>query len=151
MCRYDEVRLRSDDGKVVADHYAPLRCVRATTFGRWVLTCMLDQGTEVVVMPEAVWKTLGMGMRSDYHLNMESVNTSKDMTLGVIENVPLDFGGGPMYFQVQVMKCANFDILLGRPFFKLTSCRTSDLPDGEQDIFLMDPNMRKQMHIPTLL
>ncbi|KAG2335417.1 hypothetical protein BDR05DRAFT_835415, partial [Suillus weaverae] len=112
--------------------------------------CVVDQGAEVVVMLEVVWKTLGMGMCSDYRLNMESVNTSKDATLGIIENVPLDFRGGPMYFQIQVMKCTNFDILLGRPFFKLTSCHTSDLPDREQDIFLTDPNTCKQMHIPTL-
>ncbi|KAG2338268.1 hypothetical protein BDR05DRAFT_847302, partial [Suillus weaverae] len=140
MRGYDEVRLRSNDGKVIADHYMPLRCVHMTTFGGRVLTCMLDQGAEVVVMPEVVWKMLSVGMCSDYCLNMESVNMSKDATLGVIENVPLDFGGGPMYFQVQVMKHTNFDILLGRPFFKLTSCHTSDLPDGEQDIFLTDPN-----------
>ncbi|KAG2339098.1 hypothetical protein BDR05DRAFT_892293 [Suillus weaverae] len=116
----------------------------------YVLTCVLDQGAEVVVMPEVVWKMLGVGMRSDYRLNMESVNTSKDATLGIIENILLDFRGGPMYFQVQVTKHANFDILLGHPFFKLTSCHTSDLPDGEQDIFLTDPNTRKQMRIPTL-
>jgi hypothetical protein len=147
---YDEERLRSSDGKIVADHCASLRCVRATTIGGRILTCVLDQGAEVVVMPKVVWKELGIGLRSDYRLNMESVNTSKDATLGVVENVPLDFGGGPMYFQVQVTERANFEILLGRPFFKLTACRTFDLPDGEQDILLTDPNTRKELRIPTL-
>ncbi|KAG1761645.1 hypothetical protein EDD22DRAFT_953827 [Suillus occidentalis] len=132
LCEYDEERLRSSDGKIVADHCASLQCVRATTVGGRILTCVLDQGAEVVVMPKVVWKSLGIGLRLDYRLNMESVNTSKDTTLGVVENVPLDFGGGPMYFQVQVTEYANFEILLGRPFFKLTACRTFDLPDGEQ-------------------
>ncbi|KAG2738154.1 hypothetical protein P692DRAFT_201731714 [Suillus brevipes Sb2] len=147
---YDEERLRSSDGKIVADHCASLRCVRATTIGGRILTCVLDQDAEVVVMPKVVWKELGIGLRSDYRPNMESVNTSKDTTLGVVENVPLDFGGGPMYFQVQVTERANFEILLGRPFFKLTACRTFDLPDGEQDILLTDPNTRKELRIPTL-
>jgi len=135
---------------MVADHFAPLRCIRATTIGGRALTCVLDQGAEVVVMPREVWKELGVTLRSDHSLNMESVNMTCDSTLGVIENVPLDFGVGPMYFQVQVTTRANFDVLLGRPFFKLTSCRMFDLPNGEQDILLTNPNARKELRIPTL-
>jgi len=120
--QYKGVRLRSDDGKIVVDHFVPLRCIRATTIGGCALTCILDQGAEVVVMPREVWKELGVPLRSDHSLNMESVNMTCDSTLGVIENVPLDFGAGPMYFQVQVTARVNFDVLLGRPFFKLTSC-----------------------------
>jgi hypothetical protein len=120
--QYKGVHLQSDDGKIVADHFTPLRCIRATTIGGRTLTCILDQGAEVVVMPREVWKELGIPLRSDHSLNMESVNMTHDSTLGVIENVLLDFGAGPMYFQVQVTACANFDVLLGRPFFKLTSC-----------------------------
>jgi hypothetical protein len=148
--QYEGVRLRSDDGKIVADHFVPLRCICATTIGGCTLTCVLDQGAEVVVMPREVWKELGVPLRLDHSLNMESVNMMCDSTSGVIENVPLDFGAGPMYFQVQVTVCANFDVLLGRPFFKLTSCRTFDLPNGEQDILLTDPNARKELRIPTL-
>jgi hypothetical protein len=148
--QYEGVCLRSDDGRIVADHFAPLRCIHATTIGGHALTCVLDQGAEVVVMPREVWKELGVPLRSDHSLNMEFVNMTCDSTLGVIENVPLDFGVGPMYFQVQVTACANFNILLGRPFFKLTSCRTFDLPNGEQDILLTNPNTCKELRIPTL-
>jgi len=136
--QYEGVRLRSDDGKIVADHFAPLRCIHTTTIGGCALTCVLDQGAKVVVMPREVWKELGVPLRSDHSLNMESVNMMCDSTLGVIENVPLDFGAGPMYFQVQVTVHANFDVLLGRPFFKLTSCRMFNLPNGERDILLTD-------------
>jgi hypothetical protein len=148
--QYEGVRLQSDDGKIVADHFVPLRCIRATTIGGRALTCVLDQGAEVVVMPREVWKELGVPLRSDHNLNMESVNMTCDLTLGVIENVPLDFGVGPMYFQVQVTAHTNFNILLGRLFFKLTSCRTFDLPNGKQDILSTDPNTRKELCIPTL-
>jgi hypothetical protein len=148
--QYEGVHLQSDDGRIVADHFMPLRCIRATTIGGRTLTCVLDQGTEVVVMPREVWKELGVPLRSDHSLNMESVNMTCNLTLGVIENVPLDFGAGPMYFQVQVTTRTNFDVLLGHPFFKLTSCRTFDLPNGEQDILLTDPNVHKELRIPTL-
>jgi hypothetical protein len=80
---------------------------------------------------------------------MESVNTSTDEMLGVIENLPLDFGVGEMLFQVQVVPTANFDMLLGRPFFTLTSCCTEDLPNGKQDVMLTDLNTGKVICIPT--
>jgi len=56
------------------------------------LTCILDQGAEVVVMPREVWKELGVPLRSDHSLNMEPVNMTCNSTLGMIENVLLDFG-----------------------------------------------------------
>jgi hypothetical protein len=148
--QYEGVHLWSDDGRIVTDHFMPLRCIRATTIGGRTLTCILDQGAKVVVMPREVWKELGVPLRSDHSLNMESVNMTCNSTLGMIENVLLDFGAGPMYFQVQVTAHTNFDVLLGRPFFKLTSCQMFDLPNGEQDILLTDPNMHKELRIPTL-
>ncbi|KAG2061354.1 hypothetical protein BDR06DRAFT_854018, partial [Suillus hirtellus] len=138
--QYKDVRMQSNNGKIIADHFAPLRCIRAKTLEGRTLTCILDQGMEVVVMPREVWKELGIPLRSDHSLNMESVNTSHDATLGVIENIPLDFDAGPLYFQVQVIERATFEVLLGCPFFKLTSCCTFDLPDREQDLILTDPN-----------
>ncbi|KAG2750989.1 hypothetical protein P692DRAFT_201710279, partial [Suillus brevipes Sb2] len=140
----------SDDSRIIANHYAALRCICASTVGGCILTCVLDQGAEVVVMPKDVWQSLGVGLHSDHHLSMESVNTTHDSTLGVIENIFLDFGSGPMFFQAQVTERANFEILLGCPFFTLTSCRTFDLPDGEQNIVITDPNTGKEMRIPTL-
>ncbi|KAG2336910.1 hypothetical protein BDR05DRAFT_896097, partial [Suillus weaverae] len=112
--------------------------------------CILNQGTEVIVMPKEVWKSLGIGLCSDHRLNMESINMSQDVTLDIIENIPLNFGEGPMYFQIQVTEHANFNILLGHLFFILTSCCTVDLPNREQDILSIDPNMCKEMQIPTL-
>jgi hypothetical protein len=149
MRQYEDARMRSDDGRIVADHFAPLRCIHATTIGGRIFTCVLDQGAEVVVMPKEIWQSLGVGLCSDHRLNMESVNTSRNSTLGVIENIPLDFGGGPMFFQVQVTERANFEILLGRLFFTLTSCRTFDLPNGNQDILITDPNSHRELRIPT--
>jgi hypothetical protein len=49
--------------------------------------------SECIVMLRSVWHMLGgISLRSDYKLTMESVNTSTNKMLGVIENLPLDFG-----------------------------------------------------------
>lgn len=146
---WDEHMKRANDGRIVADHFKSLRTIRGTTTGGRVLTCVLDQGAEVIVMPQSVWRSLGgVPLRSDYQMTMESVNTSSDQTLGVMENFPIDFGAGEMLFQVQIVPVAAFDVLLGRPFFTLTSCKTVDLPNGDQDITLTDPNSGKVIRIP---
>ena len=46
-------------------------------------------------------------------MNMSSINTSVDTTVSVLENLALDFGGGEVLVQVQVLAQANFDLLLG--------------------------------------
>jgi hypothetical protein len=152
MHQYDGSHMRSDDSHIVANHYAALHCIHTSTVGGRILTSVLDQGAEVAVMPKDIWQSLGVGLRSDHRLSMESVNTTRDSMLGVIENIPLDFGGGPMFFQAQVTERVNFEILLRHPFFTLTSCHTYDLPDREQDIVITDLNTArgKEMHIPTL-
>ena len=110
---------------------------------------ILDSGSEVVVMPKHVWEELGLPLCSDHVLWMMSVNTSIDSTIGVLENLALDFSAGEVLSQVQIMGCANFDLLLGRPFYCLMSATTEDSPDGAQLIMLCDPNTGKQYALPT--
>jgi hypothetical protein len=148
--KYDRCLQRSDDSRIVTEHFTSLRCIRAVTHHGQILSCILVQGTECIVMLCSVWRTLGsILLRSDHKLTMESINTSTNEMLGVIENLPLDFGVGEMLFQVQVVPTTNFDVLLGQLFFTLTSCRMEDLPNSKQDITLTNPNMGKVIHIPT--
>jgi hypothetical protein len=148
--KYDGCLQRSNNGHIVAEHFTLLRCIRAVTHHGRILSCILDQGAECIVMPCSVWCTLGgIPLRSDHKLTMESVNTLTNEKLGVIENLLLDFGAGEMLFQVQVVPTTNFDVLLGWPFFMLTSCRMEDLPNGEQDVMLTDLNTGKVIHILT--
>jgi hypothetical protein len=148
--KYDGCLQRSDDSRIVAEHFTLLRCIRVVTHHRQILSCILDQGAECIVMLHSVWRMLGgILLRSNHKLTMESINTLTDETLGAIENLPLDFGVGEMLFQVQVVPTTNFNVLLGRLFFMLTSCHMEDLPNGEQDVMLTNPNTGKVIHIPT--
>ena len=110
---------------------------------------ILDSGSEVVAMPKHVWEELRLPLRSDRVLQMTSANTSIDSTIGVLENLALDFGAGEVLLQVQIMGRTNFDLLLGRPFHCLMSMTTEDSPDGTQLIMLRNPNMGKQYALPT--
>ena len=74
---------------------------------------ILDSGSEVVAMPKRIWEELGLPLCSNHVLRMTSANTSVDLTIGVLENLALDFGAGEVLLQVQIMGHANFDLLLG--------------------------------------
>ena len=102
-------------------------------------------------MPKQIWEELGLPIHSDHTMNMSSTNASIDTTLGVLENLVINFGAGKVMVQVQILACTNFDLLLGRPFHCLMSANTEDFPDRSQTITLRDPNTGKQFALPTHL
>ena len=134
----------------MAHHSVPLWSleVKIVGTGRSILG-VLDSGSEIVAMPKRVWEDLGLPVRSDHVMTMSNANTSTKSTLGVVENLPLDFGAGEICLQVQVVPRANFDLLLRRPFHCLLSASTEDFLDGSQTITLHDPNSGKAYKLPT--
>ena len=133
-------------------HSLPLHALEAKIPG----TChslmgVLDSGSEVVAIPKRILEELRLPLCSNHVLQMMSVNTSVDLTIGVLENIALDFGAGEVLLQVQIMGCTNFDLLLGQPFHCLMSVTTKDSPDGAQLIMLRDPNMGSSMHYLPIL
>ena len=82
-------------------------------------------------------------------MTMSNANASMESTLGVIENIRLDFGMGKVCLQVPVVPHANFDLLLGHLFHCLLSASTKNFPDGSQLITLRDPNSGKAYKLPT--
>ncbi|KAF9231666.1 hypothetical protein BU15DRAFT_82127 [Melanogaster broomeanus] len=116
---------------------------------RQTISCILDAGSEIITMPKWVWQSLGLPVHSDHIMTMESANTQKDATIGMLENLQLNFGSGDVFVQVQVLGRANFELLLGRPFHCLMSATTDDFPDGSQNVTLRDPNTGKEYKLPT--
>ena len=104
---------RSDDGLIVAHHSVPLRSLEANIVGtgRSILG-VLDSGSKIVTMPKRVWEDLGLPVRSDHVMTMSNTNPSTESTLGIVENLRLDFGAGEICLQVRVVPRANFDLLL---------------------------------------
>ena len=100
-------------------------------------------------MPKRVWEDLSLLVWSDHVMTMSNTNTSTKSTLGVVENLRLDFSAGKICLQVQVVPRANFDLLLGQPFHCLLSASTADFLDGSQTITLHDPNSGKAYKLPT--
>jgi hypothetical protein len=147
---YERTLHRNDAGVIVGHHSVPLRSIEAFVGGKRTVTCLLDSGAEIIAMRKDVWESLGIPLRPDHLMTMESANKTKNLTLGVVENLAFNFGAGDMMFQVQVVDAANFEVLLGRPFHALTSCRSRDALNGELEITLTDPNTGKESMISTV-
>ena len=76
-------------------------------------------------------------------MKISSANTSVDLTIGVLENLTIDFGAKKVMLQVQVLAYTNFNLLLDHAFHCLMSVMTKDFPDRLQNITLCDPNSGK--------
>ena len=70
-------------------------------------------GSEIVTMPKQVWEDLGLPVWSNHVMTMSNANIGTESTLGIVENLCLDFSASKICLQVQVVLRANFDLLLG--------------------------------------
>ena len=80
-----------------------------------------------------------MHMRSDRVMTMESADSGRSSTLGVIQDAKFAVAGIEVKLQIHVVRQAPFEVLLGRPFFSITECETKDFVSGDQHITLTDP------------
>ncbi|KIO14599.1 hypothetical protein M404DRAFT_17478 [Pisolithus tinctorius Marx 270] len=137
VCGYRDRIIRSDDGSIVAHHTLPLHCIEAKVPGTDItINCILDSSSEIIAMPRHIWEKIGLPLHCNHLMTMMSANMSKDTTVGILENLKLDFRARPVMLQVQVIEHANFDMLLGCLFICLMSAVTNDYPDGRQWITL---------------
>jgi hypothetical protein len=54
-------------------------------------------------MPKRMWEKLRLPIQSDHTMTMSLANTSTDATLGILENLALNFGPGEVCVKVQVL------------------------------------------------
>ena len=92
----------------MAHHSVPLRSLEAKIVSTgWSILGVLDLGSEIVAMPKRVWEDLSLPVWSDHVMMMSNANTSTESTLGIVENLCLDFGAGKICLQMQVVPRAN--------------------------------------------
>ena len=127
------------DASSAAAPSLPLRVIYPS-FGQGVEPeCILDGGAQVIVMRKDVWERLRVPITANRAMPMESANASTTMTLGLIENHPVQLGPITVYLQIQVVEEAPFEVLLGRPFFDVTSCSEVSTAGGSHEIRVKDP------------
>ena len=110
---------------------------------------MADDGSQVISIRAKLWERLGIPIRSDRTMVMESANKSKNETIGLLQDLRLDIGGYDFYVQVQVVQDTPYDLLLGQPFFTLTQAMHKHFANGDSCLMLTDPNSGAIITVPT--
>ena len=138
----------SDDSLIVAKHTEELRVINVLIHGVEVIAT-LDDGSQIISIRQDKWEKTGLPIRSDKIMIMESANKSRDETMGLLQDLKITIGGYDFYLQVQVVRDAPYEMLLGRPFFTLTSASHKHFDCGDSRLTLFDPNTGNKIMLPT--
>ena len=140
----DPALLALGTSSTTAEATLPLRTVNALVEDTLEVECVLDQGAVVCLMREDLWEKLRVPLSPDKNMTLETADTAKSSTLGLIPNAKFTIANIDVILQVQVVRQAPFQVLLGRPFFAVTECETKDFVSGDQYVTLTDPTDRSR-------
>ncbi|EIN06122.1 hypothetical protein PUNSTDRAFT_73659, partial [Punctularia strigosozonata HHB-11173 SS5] len=148
-------RNKCDDCGETHDHASArqlqkLRVLRPLISNQVQAECVIDSGSEGVMMRKDVWAATGLPLYVDDAINITAANSTTTRTLGGLRNVLFNIGGMEIYLQVQVIEDAPWEVLLGRSFFTHTACETKDSPDGSSLLTLTHPETGERVQVPTL-
>lgn len=149
VLRYEEDNGSQREERLTSSDIDALRVIDPIINDALRVEAILDQGSEIIAMNKDIWQKLGVGLDPKRILNMQSANSQSNKTTGVISDLKLSLFGIDLTLQVHVVQGAPFDLLIGRPFFRYTSCQTYDNTDGTQMLTITCPNTGKVITIPT--
>ena len=135
---FDAARYEPTPSTPNAPQSLPLRVI-FPTFGAGVQPeCILDGGAQIVVMRKDIWEKTNAPLVAKC-MPMESANSGTTMTMGIIEDHPVQLGPITVRLQIHVVEEAPFEVLLGRPFFDVLSCAEISTTGGAHEIRVKDP------------
>jgi len=127
-----------------------LRAVWPVVANREEVECIIDPGSQIVAMSEAVSTRLGLSYDPLIILNMQSANGEVDRSLGLTRNVPFRIDSLSFYLQVHIIRNPAYDVLLGRPFDVLLQTTVINFPNEDQSITLHEPGTGRPLTVPTM-
>jgi hypothetical protein len=138
------------DTLTVAKESHALRSIYMRVAGAEYIESIVDPGSQIIAMSEAVCHDLGLAYDPSIKLNMQSANGEIDQSLGLARNVPCRIADIVLFLQIHVIRSPAYDILLGRPFDVLTESVVKNFANEDQTITIRDPNTNRHATIPTI-
>ena len=135
---------------LVAKESHALRAIKMDIADKGLVECILDPGSMIVCMSDAVSHQIGIPYNPGISLEMQSANGTLDKTLGLAQNVPFSIDGITFLFQVHVVRSPAYDILLGRPFDVIAQSVIKNYANAEQTVTITDPVTARQWTVPTI-
>ncbi|KAJ6494138.1 hypothetical protein DFH09DRAFT_946866 [Mycena vulgaris] len=146
---YDSVSGMPED-LIVSMESCAIRSVLPVIDNREIVESIIDGGSQIIAMSEAVCHDLGLSYDPRIVLRMQSANGSVTPSLGLARNVPFRIGDITFYLQVHIVRNPAYDVLLGHPFHVLTQSIVRTFANEDQTITICDPNTGKIATVPTV-
>ena len=104
---------RSPDCLTVTKESSALRTILPLINHNQFVESVLDPGSQVIAMLEAMCHVLALVYDPRIRLRMQSANREVDETLGLTRNVPILVGDITLYVQFHIVRNPAYDVLLG--------------------------------------
>jgi hypothetical protein len=126
----------------VAQESHALQSITMVVDNREEVEGIIDPGSQIIAMSEAVCHDIGLVYDLSIKLNMQSANGEVNQSLGLARNVPCKINSITLYLQIHIIRSPAYDILLGQPFNVLTESTVKNFPNEDQTITIVDPNTK---------
>ncbi|KAF7333197.1 hypothetical protein MVEN_02385500 [Mycena venus] len=98
------------DDLVVSMESTAIRSILLVIDNKQMVECIIDPGSQIIAMSEAVCHDLGLMYDPQIILQMQSANGSISPSLGLARNVPFLIGNITLYLQVHAVQNPAYDL-----------------------------------------
>ncbi|OAX31889.1 hypothetical protein K503DRAFT_702977, partial [Rhizopogon vinicolor AM-OR11-026] len=113
----------------IVEHATPLRELKVMLNGIHAEMGLLDEGSELVVIREDVWRKTQAPINKDIRMRMQTPNGSSQDMSGCLEMLEIDVDGIKTWAHAYVIANAPYRLLLGRPWQRLVRLSKSETAD----------------------
>ncbi|KAG6851034.1 hypothetical protein C0991_009850 [Blastosporella zonata] len=106
-------RRQVPDGLYVTKESDSICTIKATLNNTSEVDCIIDSGSQVVAISEAMAVKLGLSWDPRIALKMVSANGQTDATLGLAKNIPVAIGSMTFVLQFHIIRNPSYEVLLG--------------------------------------
>ncbi|KAG2335643.1 hypothetical protein BDR05DRAFT_855710, partial [Suillus weaverae] len=107
-----------------------LREIRVTLNGTHSELGLLDEGSEIVVIREDIWKKTNAPINQNVRMRMQTANGGSQEMAGCLEMLEIDVAGIKTWAHVYVVPDAPYRLLLGRPWQRLVRLSKAEDTDN---------------------
>jgi hypothetical protein len=115
--------------------------------GHLKVNSLLDNGSEVNLMPRRIFERIDLPIDADIAWTINTYNTGSETEahgcLGVCHSVPIDIGGVEVKVPVFIVEESNQDLLLGRPWERMTRASFTNEDNGDYTCRIKSPDGRR--------
>jgi hypothetical protein len=112
---------------------------------------MLDNGSEVNLIPRWVFEKLDWPVDTNIHRSINGYNEStvknvkRAGVIGVLHDIPVTIGGIEVKLKIWVVENCGPELLLGRPFERATRAAYFNEDDGSMTVRLRSQDGRREV------